>query len=88
MPEVNQYAFTHKELLEILIKQAGVHEGKWTIMTNFGFTAGNFGPTPEQMSPGAVVAVLQMGIQRAVPGTAEEMTADAAVINPLTKGEK
>jgi hypothetical protein len=86
MPEVNQYLFTHKELLEILIKQAGVHEGKWTIMTSFGFTAGNFGPSPGQMSPGAVVTVLQMGIQRAAPGAPEEMTADAAVINPL-KGE-
>ena len=82
MPEINQYLFTHKELAEIMIKQAGVHEGKWVIMTNFGFSPGNFGPTPDQMSPGAVVAVLQMGIQRAAPETPVEMTIDAAVVNP------
>jgi hypothetical protein len=85
MPEVNQYMFTHKELLEMLIKQAGVHEGKWTILANFGFSAGNVGPSPEELSPGAVVAVLQMGIQRASPDTPEAMTVDAAVVNPPMK---
>jgi hypothetical protein len=85
MPEVNQYVFSHKELLEMLVKQAGVHEGKWAILANFGFTAANFGPTPEQMSPGVVVTVLQVGIQKAGPDTPEAITIDAAAINPPMK---
>jgi hypothetical protein len=82
MPAINQIFFTHKELLEILIKQAGVHEGKWIVSAGFGFTAGNFGPGPGQMVPGAIVAITQVGIQRAAPDTPEEMTLDAAVVNP------
>jgi hypothetical protein len=77
MPEVNQILFNHKELLEILIKKAGVHEGKWTIIANFGFSAGNFGPSPDQMTPGAVVALLQVGIASA--------TLDAGIVNPIKK---
>jgi hypothetical protein len=52
MPEVNQYLFNHKELLELMIKKADVHEGKWIVMANLGFSPGNFGPSPDQMSPG------------------------------------
>jgi hypothetical protein len=82
MPEANQYLFTHKELLELLIKQAGLHEGKWMLTANFGFSAANFGPSPDQISPGAVVAILSMGIQRAAPDTPPQGVLDAAQINP------
>ena len=85
MPEVNQYMFAHKELLEMLVKQAGVHEGKWTISINFGFSAGIIGPSPEELSPGAVVAIQQIGIQRASPDAPEAITIDAAAINPPMK---
>ena len=87
MPDVNQYVFSHKELLETLIKKASVHEGKWIIMANFGFSGGNFGPTPEQMAPGAIVAILQMGIQRATPEAPEGLVLDAAKVNPAPKGK-
>jgi hypothetical protein len=82
MPEASQYLFSHKELLEIMIKKADVHEGKWVVMANFGFSPGNFGPSADQMAPGAVVAVLQMGMLRATPETPPEMIVDAAQVNP------
>jgi hypothetical protein len=85
MPEANQYLFTNKELLALLIKEAGVHEGKWMLAANIAFSPGNFGPTPDQMSPGAVVAIVQMGIQRAGADTLEQMALDAGVVNPLSK---
>ncbi|SRR6266849_4124345 len=88
MPEVNQYLFNNKELLEMLVKQAGVHEGKWILMVNFGFSAGNFGTSPDQISPGGVIAILQVGIQRATPETPESMMVDAAVINPASSTSK
>lgn len=87
MPEINQYTFSHRELLELLIKKADVHEGKWAIMMSFGFSAGNFGPAPDQMSPGAIVVVTNVGIQRATSDAPEEIVLDAAVINPLPSKE-
>jgi hypothetical protein len=86
MPEINQYTFSNKELLELLVKQAGVHEGRWVLMVNFGFSAGNFGPSPDNMSPGAVVAITQMGIQRAQSDTPQEMSVDASTANPPSSG--
>lgn len=85
MPEVNQYTFSNKELLQILIKQAGVRDGRWTLLTNFGISAGSFGPTPEQVAPGITVTIGQMGIQRAASDLPEHMTEDASVVNPLVK---
>lgn len=82
MPDVNQYSFSQKELVTLLIKAAGVHEGKWIIMMNFGFSAGNFGPSPAELSPGAVIAAINVGIQRADANAAPEMVVDAAEVNP------
>ena len=31
MPEASQYMFTHKELVELMVKKAGIHEGKWAM---------------------------------------------------------
>lgn len=88
MPEVNQYLFSRNELIELLIKSANVHEGRWMLMGNFGFSPGNYGPTPDTMVPGSVVAVLQVGILRSPPENPPEMSVDAAVVNPIAKGKK
>jgi hypothetical protein len=82
MPEVNQLFFSHKEVLELLIKKAGIHEGKWVLSANFGFSTGNFGPSPDQFSPGAIVALVSLGIAKAIPEAPEQMVMDAAVVNP------
>jgi hypothetical protein len=39
------------------------------------------------MAPGTVVALLNVGIQRAVGDTPEAMTVDAAAVNPQSKAE-
>lgn len=73
MPEVNQLFFQHKEIVELLIKKADIHDGKWVLAVNLGFSAGNFGPTLEQVVPGAIVSVLGIGLARA----AQEFTSGA-----------
>ena len=88
MPNANQYTVTHRELLELLIQKCGVHEGKWTLLANFGFAAGNFGPTNEALSPGAVVVINNVGIQTAGPTTPAEIVLDAAVVNPEKKSSR
>lgn len=82
MPEINALHFTHMELLKLLIKEAGVHEGRWLLSLNFGFTAGNFGPTADQVLPGAVITVANVGIAKATPETPDALVLDAAAVNP------
>jgi hypothetical protein len=88
MPEVNQYSFSHKELVELMIKKAGIHEGKWMMSITFGFGAINSGPTPDQMMPTGVVGVQTIGILRAPTESPEPLTVDAAVVNPASSEKK
>lgn len=85
MPEVNQYVFSHKEIVEMLIKAADIHEGKWTLSVTFAFAAINGGPTPDQVMPSAIAGVQTIGIQRALPDAPDPITVDAAKINPAQK---
>ena len=88
MPEVNHYAFKNMELLETLIKQAGVHEGRWLLNVQFGFAPGNFGPSSDQLVPGVAVVIQNIGIARAPAEAPVEMTLDAAVVNRVPKRQK
>jgi hypothetical protein len=88
MATPTQFVVTHKELITLLIKHAGVHEGRWALAINFGFGPGNFGPTPETLSPGAVVVVNQILIQKEPPDgppMPDALIADAAQVNPAPK---
>ena len=82
MPEVSSYSFSHKELLEALIKASKIHEGEWMLQFNFGFTAGNFGPNEDSVSPGAISVVNHVGIIRAPENAPRSLVVDAAKINP------
>jgi hypothetical protein len=84
MVDVNQYTVSNRELVELIIKSAGVTEGRWILMANFGFAPGNYGPSPETLSPGVAVVVQSLGIQRLVGDSnmPPEVTVDAAVVNP------
>ena len=82
MPKADQYTFANKELLELLIKQADVHDGQWALRVSFAFSAGHFGPSPDQLCPGAITAIQNVGIQRANTDTPVEMTLDAKEVNP------
>ena len=84
MPEINQYMFKHQEVLEALIKKAGLHEGKWQLVVNFGLAGINMGPTAAEIVPGAAVAITGIGLQRATPDSPVALTADAAVVNPAS----
>jgi hypothetical protein len=82
MPDVETYSFSHKELLEILIKASNIHEGEWMLQIVFSFTAGNFGSTEENMLPGAVSVVNHVGITRPKPDSPKSLVLDAAKVNP------
>jgi hypothetical protein len=82
MPEVNVLSFSVKEVLEVLIKKADLHEGRWILSANFSISPGNFGPTNAQMAPGVAFAIANLAIQRVDPTTPIEMSLDASTINP------
>ncbi len=85
MPEATQYMFSSRELLEVLVREAKVREGKWILVATFALSPGNFGPSMDQMSPGAAIAATHLGIQRAPEDAPEGIWVDAAVVNPAPK---
>jgi hypothetical protein len=82
VPEVNQYFFSHQELVTVLLKQAGLHEGRWQLIVNFGFGASNIQVGPNEALPGGTVIINKVGLQRAAPDSPESLVVDAAVVNP------
>ena len=84
MPEVNQFTFKYQEVLEALIKQAGLHEGKWQLIITFGLAGMNMGPSDAEIVPAAAVAVSSIGLVRARDDSPPALTADAAVVNPAS----
>lgn len=84
MPDATNYKFKPKELLEMMIKAAGVHEGRWSLSADFGLGPGTFGPSPEEAAPGMAIIIQSLGIQREA-SDAVGLTVDAAEANPLPK---
>jgi len=64
MAEAKQIGFTYQELAELMIRKAGVTEGLWGIYLKFGIAGANVGQTPEDVTPAAIVPVLEIGLQR------------------------
>jgi len=80
MPETSQITFSHKEIVETLIKKQGIHEGVWGIFIKFGLAGMNIGPSETEVNPAAVVAVVQLGLQRMQKES--NIAVDAAKVNP------
>ena len=87
MPVPNQNIFRYREIAEALVKQAGLHEGKWQLIMTFGLGAADMGPTEEEVVPGGAVAVTSIGLQRAMETSPAALVVDAAVVNPALNPE-
>ncbi len=64
MPQPSQFSFSYREMLELMIKQCGVREGKWMLVFNFGFAAGNFGIGPDEAAPGVLTSIQSVSIAK------------------------
>jgi hypothetical protein len=82
MPEIKNYAFAHKELAEILVKNLDIHEGFWGVYFELGLGGANVPTTPDQkiLTPAAIALIQKVGIQRF--DTENNLTVDAAKVNP------
>jgi hypothetical protein len=83
MAEVKTYIFNHKEVAEALVKKQDLHEGIWGIYIEFGISAGNVSNQPDQadMTPAAIIPILKIGLQRF--DKENNLSVDAAKVNPL-----
>jgi hypothetical protein len=82
MPETGQITFTHREIVETLIKRQGLHEGIWALFVRFGLGASNIGPTLSEVNPTAMVPILELGLQKT--DKESNIAVDASKINPKT----
>ena len=74
--------FSHKEVVEELIKKQGLHEGLWGLYVEFGIAAANAGPDSNALHPTAIVPLMKVGLLKTETPT--NLTADAAVVNPAS----
>jgi hypothetical protein len=81
MPETQQITFSHREIVEMLIKNQNIHDGYWGIIIEFGLGAGAL-PAPPNGNPvpSAIVQISKIGIQRS--DKPNPQTVDASTVNP------
>jgi hypothetical protein len=81
MAEATQYIFSHKELVEILIRHQGIHEGIWTVSFSLGMGNAQVpSPSGGDTVPAIIVSILGVGLQKAEKETPSAL--DAAKVNP------
>jgi len=80
MAETSQVIFSHKEVVEALIKHHGIHKGIWTLLVQFGIQGVNVGLGGPNPLPAAVVPVVALGLQKT--SQINSMSVDAAEVNP------
>lgn len=87
MPTSREYVFSYRELAEVLVKKADVHEGLWGVVIRFGFGATNVNTSEvageEVLMPAALASVKEIGIQRF--DKPNNLTVDAAQVNPKSE---
>lgn len=83
MAQVNQYTLSHKELAEAIIKELGIHEGRWSVIVNFNFRGANVGFEEGVAYPTGLVSISTVGITRADHSTPANLVVDAAEVNPV-----
>ena len=80
MAEPTQFVFSHKEVVEALLKRQNMHDGIWGLYVKFGIAAANVGPIPGDVLPAAIVPIVEIGLQKVEQEN--NIAVDAAVVNP------
>lgn len=85
MAEVQSVTITHRELVEVLIKHLGYHDGIWQLSVEFGLSAINIQATNAQtgeshLSPAAFLPINKIGLMKV--DAENDIAVDAAKVNP------
>src|SRR5271166_6655403 len=80
-----QYGFDLAELAKALIKEQGIHEGRWMVAFEFNFGGGLFGMSPSDVAPGGFIQIKRVILtQPGDPAPPAHLILDAAEVNPRT----
>lgn len=79
MTDHKKFKYSMRELTEMLVKHEGLTEGKWMLSVEFGITATNLGPDSENLTPAAVVPIVNVGLIES--DKINNLTVDAATYN-------
>jgi hypothetical protein len=83
MAEVAQYNFPLTDVAALLMQDAGIRDGLWTIGVNFVIAVTNAGPDKDHVRPSALVSVENLVLSKATePGP---LTFDAAELLAKSK---
>lgn len=91
MADPIQYSFSFIEVAKALMKEQGIHEGRWLLAFELNFTAGVFGISVEpDFRPGGMMQIRAATLQRAPVETSADapMVFDATVLNPPAKARR
>ena len=89
MADPTQYSFSFAEVMQLLLKSANVHEGRWVIGIEFNVLVGPMGVKPDEAYPGAMIAANKIIISAAGDApTPPNLTFDATELNPASKSKK
>jgi hypothetical protein len=80
MAEPALITFSHKEVVEALIKHQGVHEGIWGLYVKFAIHASNVAFGSPELLPAAIVPVVEIGLLKFEEVTS--LSVDASKVNP------
>lgn len=80
MAEASQITYKHRDLVELLVKAQGLHDGIWGLFVRFGLGASNIGLTEEEVQPAAIIPVIEIGLQKMEKES--NIAVDAAKVNP------
>ena len=72
-----------REIVELIIKAKGIHEGKWVLAAEFGIATGRFGPSPDHLVPGVAVGLSKLGVQQVTDAESAPapIIVDASAVN-------
>jgi hypothetical protein len=89
MAEPTQYSFSLAEVATALIKQQGLHEGKWMVSFDLAVAIGLMGPSPSEARPGASFNIQRVSIGKPPDqGGPSSLIVDASEVNPSSSGKR
>ncbi len=81
MSTPTQIGFTHKEVVEALLRHEGITEGIWGMIIKFGIKGANVGASDSDVMPSAIVPVLEIGLEKR--DAENNLSVDAAKLSPV-----
>ena len=90
MAEATQFDCSFRELTTLLVKDRGIHEGRWMVAFEFSFVALNAGPSSSEIRPAAVIQINKAMLVRTPEGFPADspIAVDASQVNPGPKAAK